>query len=111
MLPMPLDIVGGAIVRQRFTVMRGGAPVSLAPGARLSREEVLAMANHRSLISSGRLTVFPKDPALASAAGADTPRHVVMRSPGKFDVIAGHKLNDRPLTKDEAVDLAGQRVD
>jgi hypothetical protein len=37
-------------------------------------------------------------------------RLVVQVAPGKFDVIAGHKLNDEPLSRAEAARLAHEPV-
>ncbi len=89
--------IGGAFVRRSFTV--GGE--RLAVNTRLSAEQVNAWPNRRALISRGYLAVFPPDNA---AARGD--RHIVHNGGGRFDVIVGHKLNDSPLTREQAEELA-----
>ena len=102
MIPVSDSQIGGAIVRRRID--RGTLP-PLNAGDRLTREEVLAMAtaNRRALVSSERLWLAPRTDV---AAGSDAVRHIVHNGGGRYDVIAGVKLNDRILTKDEAEELA-----
>lgn len=90
--------IGGAIVRRPFS--HGGRRV--LAGARLSAAEVLAMPpnNRQALQSANYLDVFPKT---TEAVGE---RHIVNRGFGKFDVVSGVKLNDEPITKEQAEALA-----
>jgi hypothetical protein len=99
MLPVRDEDIGGAVVRRR--VDRGGMPPLLA-GARLTREEVLAMptANRRSLVATERLWLLPL------AADGVSARHIVQVGKGQYDVIQGVKLNDGPLSKDAAEEIA-----
>jgi hypothetical protein len=97
--------IGGARVRRVFT-MRGEF---LKAGHHLKVDEVLAIpiANRRALIDAGFLEIYPR--------GAPPSKHneerFIIRTKGdhdKFDVIAGHKLNQSPLTRVEADRLAGR---
>lgn len=95
--------IGGAKVVRAFTM--GGD--TLKPGHVLTREEVLAMppANRNALAESGRISVFPPMPAIL------TQRHVVSVGFGRYNVIEGRMVNDLPLTKEEALALAGVTPD
>jgi hypothetical protein len=86
--------IGGARVRRRFTL---GAGAVLA-GASLTGDQVRALpiANRRAFVDSGFLEIWP--------VGGE--RHVVPRGGGKFDVIEGRKLNDAPLSLEDAKELA-----
>src|SRR6185437_8489857 len=101
MLEIAESDIGGARVRRTFTM--GGE--RLFAGHMLTSEEVLALplANRRALTGSNYLEVWPKAP---NAAPANAERHIVSNGFGKFSVIVGHKLNEHPLTKDEAERLA-----
>jgi hypothetical protein len=100
MIPVRDDDIGGAVVRRRID--RGEMPPLLA-GARLSRDDVLAMpvANRRSLVATERLWLLPR-----GDNGAVADRHMVHLGGGKYDVIFGVKMNDAPISKDEAEELA-----
>lgn len=89
--------IGGAEVRRAFT--HKGA--SLKRGHHLSRDEVLALpaANRRALSEAGYMDIFSR-----GVASGET--HVVHIGRGQYDVIVGTKLNDAPLSKDEADALA-----
>lgn len=89
------DIGGGVVVR-RFSI--GDRPVFV--GTRLSRGDILAIRNRRTLIGGGMIAIHP--PTIAERA----ERHIVHNGGGRYDVIEGRKLNAGPLTKDEAEDLA-----
>jgi hypothetical protein len=93
--------IGGARVRRVFR--RGNE--SLFAGTVLSAAEVVAFApaNRRALREAGFIEIFPRGPV--ESVGE---RHIVHMGGGKYDVIKGKKLNDVPLTKDEAEDLATQ---
>ena len=98
MLHISDDDVGGARVRRIFTA----AGRTLRAGDTLTRDEVLAMRNRRTLAEIGAIEIWPR----TMGGIADAERHIVHNGGGRFDVIAGHKLNARPLTKDEAEELA-----
>lgn len=93
--------IGGGYVRIRFSRLRDGLLESLAPGTPLTAAEIEAMANGRRLINTEHIAVYPPLPP--------GERHVVARG-SKFDVIEGRKLNDRPMTKDEAEELATRQA-
>lgn len=97
MLHISDDDVGGARVRRIFTA----AGRALRAGDMLTRDEVLAMRNRRTLAEISAIEIWPRATGIA-----DAERHIVHNGGGRFDVIAGHKLNERPLTKDEAEELA-----
>jgi hypothetical protein len=97
--------IGGGVVRRRFNMTVAGAVgvVSMIPGARLTAEQILAMpiGNRRGLVRMGHIDVFPK-----TAAPPEAERHIVHNGGGRYDVIAGVKLNDRVLDREEAEELA-----
>jgi hypothetical protein len=63
----------------------------------------MPVANRQALIDKRFIEVFPKD---ATGAGE---RHIVSAGFGKYHVIEGKKLNEFPLTKQEADALAGTK--
>jgi hypothetical protein len=87
--------MGGGFVRLSFTA--NGK--RLTPGTRLTPEQIKSFGNHRRLIDAGFLSVFPP-------SGDEGVRHVVHVGGGRYDVLVGHKINDGPLTKEEAEELA-----
>lgn len=101
--------IGGGIARRTFT--SGG--VRIVAGRRFSGDELRAMpaANRNSLIENRFIEVWPKvdaEPAADSQAEpVATERFTVSRGFGKYDVVEGFRLNEAPLSKDEAVALAG----
>jgi hypothetical protein len=103
MLALRDQDIGGAVVTRAF---RRGTEF-VRQGTRLTREDVLAMprANRNSMIDNGMLAVYPVA-GLVAADPRPATRHVVSRGFGNFDVIEGRKLNDAPLTKEDAEDLA-----
>ena len=74
----------------------------LAGGTPLTAAEIKALRNHNRLIEGGFIKVYPP----AALGHVAETRHVVHLGGGAFDVIAGRKLNDEPLTKTEAYELA-----
>jgi hypothetical protein len=95
--------IGGARVRRVFS--RNGE--SLKANRHLSADEVLAIpiANRRALVDAGYLEVYPRS---SPAKRANEERFVIRVGNDKFDVIAGNKVNDTPLTRAEADRLAGR---
>ena len=95
--------IGGARVRRTFT--RRGAQV--LPNTNLTADEVLSIpiANRRAFVDAGYLEIYPKS---APAKRANEARFVIKVGPDEFDVIVGHKLNDKPLARAEADRLAGR---
>ncbi|WP_407146254.1 hypothetical protein [Bradyrhizobium sp. ORS 86] len=98
--------IGGARVRRVF---RSGNEM-LKSGTMLSADEVLAIpaANRRALREAGFIEIFPRGPVQSVGTDdADSQMHIVHLGGGKYDVIAGKKLNaDGPLSKEEAEELA-----
>lgn len=94
-----MNEIGGGIVRRRFNTANGAIPA----GHKLTSGEIKAMppGNRRALIENRFLEVWP-----IGNAPAGGERHIVNLGFGKFDVVEGRKLNDKPLTKDEAEELA-----
>jgi hypothetical protein len=96
-----LSEIGGGVVRRRFTMNGETLPV----GTHLTAAQIASIANGRSLIRIGHIHTYPRIPG--SAAEQSGNRFVVNLGFGKFDVIEGRKLNDEPMTKDDALVLAG----
>jgi len=96
--------IGGGYVRLAFWDRSQDPPQYLKAGTHLSAERISAMANGHNLIRTEHLAVYP--PLPKSGRGAAMERHIVHLGRGQFDVIEGHKMNDKPLTKEEAEDLA-----
>lgn len=92
--------IGGAIVRRYFNNN------TMRPGDRLTREQVLALRNRQALIRTEHIKVFPPGDSASTEA---SERHVAHIGGGRFNVIAGRKINDEPLSRAEADVLAGQR--
>ena len=100
MATLPWNEIGGGIVAIPFVLSDG---TRLAGGTHLSAADIEAMGNARTLIRNEYIKVYPPHGATAHVSEV---RHVVHCGGGNFDVIAGRKLNDKPLTKDEAHALA-----
>lgn len=103
-------MLGGAFVRRSF--MKGD--VRQNPGETLTTEQLMSIpkTNRRALIEQGFLETWPAVPDSAARAPASTTepvkggvRHIVSRG-NKFDVIEGTKLNDKPLSREDAAALA-----
>lgn len=101
----PDEDIGGAIVRRPISL---GPDLAWRPGRRLTRDEVLALprANRNAMVNSERIAIFPRDVSARTPEPKAPERHIVHNGGGRFDVIAGIKLNERPLSKDEAEELA-----
>ncbi len=91
--------IGGGVVQRRFNI--SDRPVMV--GTRLSRDDILAIRNRRTLVGGGFIAIHPPAPS-----SEPNERHLVHNGGGRYDVIEGRKLNDRALTKEEAEDLATQ---
>ena len=98
-----IDHIGGGIVRRTFK----SGEHRLTSGTKLTAEEIKRMpvANRQALIDKKYIDVYPKAPG--GGDGVKAERHVVSAGFGKFHVIEGRKLNDVPLSKDQAQALAG----
>jgi len=110
------DRIGGAYIRRGF---RMGDRQLTTMDPPLTREEVLSIPsrNRSTLIDQGNLEVFPPAPAdgsapqIAADADADTKLFVVHMGMGRFDVIVGKKLNEKPLKRAEAEQLAATKAE
>ena len=71
-------------------------------GTPLTAEEINSFANRRRLIDAGFISVYPPSPMDQSQ------RYIVRTYQGHYDVVAGIKINDQPMTKAEAEELAGR---
>lgn len=97
-----IEQAGGAYVRRRFIF----GERDMIAGDQLTAEEVVSIprANLMALINTGKIELWPGAPDGAQTFVAE--RFACNRGFGKWDVIEGRKLNDAPLTKDEAEALA-----
>lgn len=93
------DEFGGGYVRLR---LNSGGEVML-PGRELTREEILGMANWRSLVRTEHISLYPQ-------ARPDGLRRFVVgpNKAGSFKVIEGVVVGDE-LTKDQASEIAGRQ--
>lgn len=101
--------IGGGTVRRTFKF----GDTQVFAGHPLTAEQIIGIprANRRALVEKTFIDIYPKPPtdlAPAHELPRDGERHVVSSGFGKFDVIEGRKLNSAPLTKDEAMTLAGK---
>jgi hypothetical protein len=105
MIPIPAKEIGGARVQRTFTF---GAR-RLQNGDVLTGDEVRAIrpANRSAFIDKGYIVPWPIEAAqMAPQAGVE--RFVKPLGFGRgYDVIEGRKVNDEPLSKEEACALAG----
>lgn len=92
--------LGGGFVRLSFTAagkrLKAGEPLTVA--------QIEGFANRRRLIDAGFIAVYPPRPAVAD--DADIERHIVHLGRGQYDVIKGVRLNDAPVSKEEAEEIA-----
>jgi hypothetical protein len=106
---LPDADIGGAFVRRGFTRFTKDSPGGqyLKAGTKLTADEVrsIPMTNRRALAVSGALDIYPVAPGQA-APPEDLDRFVIHAGGGRYDVVLGKKLNDAPLTKQEAEALA-----
>ena len=96
---IPDSEIGGAYVRRKFT----GPDGDIKAGTVLSRDDVLTKikhANRRALIDAAYLEVWPKPPI--ESVGDKFMVHI---GGGRYDVYS-NKINNEPLTREEAEDLA-----
>jgi len=110
---MALDIadsdIGGARIRMGFT--RGN--VRMKAGEHLTADEVrsIPLANRRALSSAGYIEVYPSRTEVVrrEAAPVKQDRFIVAVGKGQFNVIEGHRLNDEPLSREQAETLAASK--
>lgn len=93
--------IGGARVRRVFSL--GGRHLMASDMMTADEVRAIPTANRRALTEQQYIEIWPSH----ESAAADMPRHIVSRGAGKYDVIAGVKLNEHLLSKDEAEALAG----
>ena len=108
---IPLEQIGGGRVVRPFYV--GGTQVKV--GAELTAEFIRSInpSNRASLL--GRfIAVWPKAPGvgvasrLPDAEGQQAERHVVALGFGRYNVIEGVILNESPMNRASAYELAGK---
>lgn len=104
MLMIGSNEIGGGYVRLAFS----DATRRYKVGEALTAAQIKSFHNHRRMIDIGKIAVYP--PAPAAVVMKHHPRHVVGTGFGRFDVIEGLKLNDKPLTKEEAEELAAKKI-
>ena len=92
---LPKDQIGGAYVRRRVTI----GPRTVLNGEKLTAEQVreIPSANLKAFVNTGVLELYPVAPV-----PKDSQRFAIHMGMGRFDVIEGYKLNDKPLTRAEA---------
>jgi hypothetical protein len=91
----------GGVVRRRFSA--GGRQFMAGEELTAAQVNGFPVANRNALVSAGFLHLHPKKGA---GSGAPPERHVVNLGFGKFNVVQGTKLNEKPLTKEQAEKLA-----
>ena len=109
---MPLEIaeadIGGARIRMGFS--RGN--VRMKAGEHLTADEVrsIPLANRRALASAGFIEVYPARTEVVHRYADPKPgdRFIVQVGKGQFNVIEGRRLNDEPLTREQAEALAAK---
>jgi len=109
---VPEGEIGGGQVRRPFAFGNG----RIGPGTNLSAEQIATIrpVNLRCLVEQGSLVIWPRaarGPAHAAPEGAK--RHIVQVGFGshvRYDVIEGVRLNEGPLSKEEAERLAAEPV-
>lgn len=96
-----LEHIGGAEVRRAF---RMGTHF-MRTGMKMSPEDVMSIrpANRQSLIDKGFLWVWPRSEEAPVSHGK---RYAIHVGGGSYDVIEGRKLNDEPLSREDAQALA-----
>jgi hypothetical protein len=96
--PLSEDQIGGGYIRRPGGIKSGGDKI--ANGTHLSREWLLKLpkATRNAMVSLGDIELYP----LAPSNSAGGQKFVAHRGGGAYDVIEGVKLNDKPLTGDEA---------
>lgn len=89
--------IGGGTVMRGFT--KNGEWVK--PGTKMTREELMALPrlNLQALVDTSKISLFPPAPGQIEGMGELI---MVNRGFGRFDVLQGRRINDDPLTKDEA---------
>jgi hypothetical protein len=112
---MPLEIadkdLGGARVRLTFqTILKDGSTRRFKANDQLSAEDVLAwpMANRRALTSAGYIEIYPRQ-AAGRQAIQKGDRFIVQARKDQYNVIEGRRINDQPLSREEAEELAKQK--
>jgi hypothetical protein len=95
------DDIGGGVVRTAFRM--GGTYMMV--GTKLSADEVMSInpPNRMALIDKGYIAVWPKSGDVPVIKGK---RYAIHIGGGGYDVIEGRKLNNKPLSRDEARELA-----
>jgi hypothetical protein len=90
--------IGGGRVRHAFTMGSN----HLKAGYELSSDMVRSIpsANRNALIDAGMLEVFPRPQGQFDTA--PLPLHAFHIGGGRFDLIAGRKVNSEPVTREEA---------
>lgn len=98
-MALPLDEIGGGVVRRRFTM--GGR--SLAMGHKLSAEEIRGIPprNLRALVDSNALEVWPSAP--------EGELHIVHVGRGLHEVFKGQRLTAAPVSREDAESLVNQQ--
>lgn len=105
MLHIPDERIGGAHIRLGFTM--GNRRVK-AGDPDLTADEVrsISQANRRALSEASFIEIYPKNPTEIVYAPGD--KFVVQVGKNEFDVIEGKKLNDKPLSREKADELAAK---
>ena len=99
-MQLPWNEIGGGFVTRGFT--RNGE--RLRVGTELDADAIKSLGNAKALVRAGFLKIYP--PKGADAEPEGVTRHIVHNGGGRYDVIAGVRLNSAPMTKDAAEELA-----
>jgi hypothetical protein len=97
-----LSDAGGAYVKRPFDL----GERNLKNGDKLTHKELMAIpeANLRALVNTGLLQLFPAAPSDMFIS----ERFLIPTGNGKFEVIEGHKITKKPVTKQHAQKLMAQ---
>jgi hypothetical protein len=111
---LPSTIGGGRVTRPFKSLQIEPSGRNLRVGRELTAEQIMAIPikNRRALVERGWIEVWAaKRHARATPTPAGVDRHVVQVGFGRhifYNVIEGVKVNDTPLTKEEAMAMAGK---
>lgn len=114
MRPIPMETVSCGKVLRGFNSDGG----RVKAGTILTHEQLSKMPrqNRDVMVEKNWIILIPKDPMNSAKPSQVSPpavadgqpqRHLVSLGFGRFDVIEGVKLNEKPLRKKEAEALAG----
>lgn len=105
--PSEIATAGGAYVRRTFTLGKR----EMRSGDRLTAEQLAAIpiANRRALLNVGKIELYPLAPAGALAAEGlkgKIENFMIHVGKGEYIVVRGVKLTAKPVSREQADELA-----